>query len=218
MTDTSEMVKDLRATLEARKGQRDLLQKSINELQLKIRKEKRSWVRHNKALVIVRQVGLATQKQLEYHLAEQVSLAMLAVFDDPYELVVNFQEKREKTEVELLFSRRGVCYPPIGNVGGGVIDIASLALRIAYLSMRQDKKVRPVLLLDEPFSRLKGEDANRRALAVVREMSKRLGIQIIMISDERISREDIFRNADRVFHVSRGKDGVSKVVSWEGGE
>jgi len=218
MTDISEMVKDLRATLEARKGQRDLLQKSINELQLKIRKEKRSWVRHNKALVIVRQVGLATQKQLEYHLAEQVSLAMLAVFDDPYELVVNFQEKREKTEVELLFSRRGVCYPPIGNVGGGVIDIASLALRIAYLSMRQDKKVRPVLLLDEPFSRLKGEDANRRALAVVREMSKRLGIQIIMISDERISREDIFRNADRVFHVSRGKDGVSKVVSWEGGE
>lgn len=218
MTDISEMVKDLRATLEARKGQRDLLQKSINELQLKIRKEKRSWVRHNKALAIVRQVGLATQKQLEYHLAEQVSLAMLAVFDDPYELVVNFQEKREKTEVELLFSRRGVCYPPIGNVGGGVIDIASLALRIAYLSMRQDKKVRPVLLLDEPFSRLKGEDANRRALAVVREMSKRLGIQIIMISDERISREDIFRNADRVFHVSRGKDGVSKVVSWEGGE
>lgn len=218
MTDISEMIKDLRATLEARKGQRDLLQKSINELQLKIRKEKRSWVRHNKALVIVRQVGLATQKQLEYHLAEQVSLAMLAVFDDPYELVVNFQEKREKTEVELLFSRRGVCYPPIGNVGGGVIDIASLALRIAYLSMRQDKKVRPVLLLDEPFSRLKGEDANRRALAVVREMSKRLGIQIIMISDERISREDIFRNADRVFHVSRGKDGVSKVVSWEGGE
>lgn len=218
MTDISEMVKDLRATLEARKGQRDLLQKSINELQLKIRNEKRSWVRHNKALVIVRQVGLATQKQLEYHLAEQVSLAMLAVFDDPYELVVNFQEKREKTEVELLFSRRGVCYPPIGNVGGGVIDIASLALRIAYLSMRQDKKVRPVLLLDEPFSRLKGEDANRRALAVVREMSKRLGIQIIMISDERISREDIFRNADRVFHVSRGKDGVSKVVSWEGGE
>ncbi len=99
-----------------------------------------------------------------------------------------------------------------------MIDIASLALRIAYLSMRQDKKVRPVLLLDEPFSRLKGEDANRRALAVVREMSKRLGIQIIMISDERISREDIFRNADRVFHVSRGKDGVSKVVSWEGGE
>lgn len=31
---------------------------------------------------IVKQVGLLTQKQLEYHLAEQVSLAMKAVFDN----------------------------------------------------------------------------------------------------------------------------------------
>jgi hypothetical protein len=168
-------------------------------------------LRHEKALEIVKQVGLATQKQLEYRLSEQVSLAMEAVFDDPYELKINFQEKRGKTEVELLFSRRNLEFPPLGNAGEGTIGVAALALRIAYWSMRRDKKVRALLLLDEPFVRLKGVEANKRALAVLQEISNKLGMQIIMISDERISREDIIANADKVFYVSQGKNGISKI-------
>lgn len=204
-------IQSLRHELEQRKGRRDQLQGAMESLQQRIKDGKRQRIRHEKALEIVKQVGLATQKQLEYHLAEQVSLAMEAVFDDPYTLVVDFQEKRGKTEVALLFSRRGMEFPPMGNAGGGAIDIASLALRIAYWSMRQDKKVRPLLLLDEPFSRLKGEDANKRALALVQEISKQLGIQVIMVSDERIPREDIIDNADKVFEISQNRKGHSKV-------
>lgn len=201
----------LRRELEYRKGQRDQLQSEIKKLEENIFLNKRIGHRHERALEIVKQVGLTTQKQLEYHLTEQVSLAMEAVFDDPYQLVVNFQEKRGKTEVELLFSRRDMEFPPMGSAGGGAIDVACLALRIAYWSLRQDKKVRPVLILDEPFSQLKGEEANKRALAIIREISQNLRLQIIMVSDERIPREDIIANADKVFQVSQGKDGVSEV-------
>ncbi len=204
-------IQSLRNKLEYRKGQRDKIQDTINSLKAKIKTDKQNLVRHEHALEIVKQVGLATQKQLEYHLSEQVSLAMEAVFDDPYELIVNFLEKRGKTEVDLLFSRRGLTFSPMGNAGGGAIDIGSLALRIAYWAIREDKKVRPLLLLDEPFSRLKGQNANQRALAIIREISHQLGLQIIMISDERVSREDIIANADRVFQVSRDKQGVSEV-------
>ena len=185
------MIQRLRKKLEYKKGQRDRLQQSIDRLSEIISLDTKNARRHEKALEIVKQVGLATQKQLEYHLSEQVSLAMEAVFDDPYHLKVNFREKRGKTEAEILFCRRDMELPPIGFTGGGVIDIASLALRIAYLSMRQDRKVRPFLLLDEPFSRLKGENANKRALAIIQEISRNLGLQIIMISDERVPREDI---------------------------
>jgi len=202
---------DLRKELEQRKGKQDQLQQTINRLSQEIKEDKRQIIRHERALAIVKQVGLSTQKQLEYHLSEQVSLALEAVFDDPYKLKVNFQEKRGKTEVELLFCRRGMEFPPLGNAGGGAINVASLALRIAYWTMRQDKKSRSLLLLDEPFSRLKGEDANRRALGIVQEISKKLDLQIIMISDERIPRQDILSHADRVFEVSQDKDGTSKV-------
>jgi len=204
-------LKRLRAELEQRKGKRQQLEQTIEKINKEIVTDKRQIIRHERALAIVKQVGLSTQKQLEYHLSEQVSLALEAVFDDPYKLKVNFQEKRGKTEVELLFCRRGMEFPPLGNAGGGAINVASLALRIAYWTMRQDKKSRPLLLLDEPFSRLKGEDANRRALAIVQEISKKLGLQIIMISDERVSREDIISNADKVFQVSQGRNGVSQV-------
>ncbi len=203
----------LRSKLENRKGQRDQLQRSIDSLSQKIKMGRRSLIRHERALEIVKSVGLSTQKQLEFHLSQSVSLAMEAVFDDPYKLKINFQEKRGKTEVELLFTRRDLEFPPIGSAGGGTIDVASLALQIAYWSMRQDRRVRPLLLLDEPFSRLKGVDANRRALAIVQEISNRLGLQIIMVSDERVSREDIIDNADKVFHVSQSRDGVSKVAA-----
>lgn len=203
-------IQTLRHQLERKKGERDQLQQTISALKQKINLDKRIANRHERAMEIVKQVGLATQKQLEYHLAEQVSLALEAVFNDPYRLKANFIEKRGKTEVELLFCRRDMEFPPIGSAGGGAIDIASLALRIAYWSMRQDKKVRPLLLLDEPFSRLKGEEANRRALAIIQELSRNLGLQIIMISDERVNREDIVNNADRVFHVTQGRDGISQ--------
>lgn len=205
------MIQRLRKKLEYKKGQRDRTQQSIDRLEDEISFGKRISRRHEKALEIVKQVGLATQKQLEYHLSEQVSLAMEAVFDDPYHLKVNFQEKRGKTEVELLFCRRDMEFPPIGSAGGGAIDIASLALRIAYLSMRRDKKIRPFLLLDEPFSRLKGEDANKKALAIIQEISRNLGLQIIMVSDERVPREDIISNADKVFETSQNRKGESRV-------
>lgn len=205
----------LRNQLEHRKGQRDQITRNVEEVSETIRMSVRLINRYERALEIVKHVGLMTQKQLEYHLAEQVSLAMEAVFDDPYQLKVNFQEKRGKTEAEILFVRRGMEFPPIGSSGGGAIDIASFALRVAYWSMRQDKKVAPVLLLDEPFSQLKGEDANKRALAVVQEISKQLNVQIIMVSDERIPREDIVDNADRVLHVSQNRKGISSTREVE---
>ena len=204
-------IQNLRNQLERKKGERDQLQQIIDTLKQKIQKDKRMAIRHEKALEIVKQVGLITQKQLEYHLSEQVSLAMEAVFDDPYTLKVNFLEKRGKTEVELLFCRRDMEFPPEGNAGEGAIGVASLALRLAYWSMRNDKKVRPLMLLDEPFIRLKGEDANRRALAIVKEISKSLGLQIIMVSDERVSREDIIANADRVFRITQDRSGMSRI-------
>jgi len=216
VTDSSRRdLRDLRNKLERRKGRRDQLLRSVEDLKERIRRDKRSLLRHERALEIVKRVGIATQQQLEYHLAEQVSLAMEAVFDDPYRLKVNFIEKRGQTEVEFLFVRRDMEISPLGSAGGGAIDVASLALKIAYWSMRRDKKIRPLLLLDEPFSQLKGIDANRRALAIIQEISRRLGLQIIMISDERVSREDIISNADRVFHISQSKKGVSKAVLVE---
>jgi len=203
-------INDLRQRLERRKGRQLQIQHDLKETEKQLRINQQQLSQYERSLEIVKIVGLQTQKQLEYHLAEQVSLALAAIFDDPSELIINFQEKRGKTEAELLFKRRNLIVPPIGFVGRGAVDVASLALRLAYWTMRQNKKTRPVLLLDEPFARLKGEVANKRALVLLNEISQELEIQIIMISDERVPREVIIENADKVFLVTQQK-GISSV-------
>ena len=134
-------IKQLRNKLEYLKGQRDQLQKTIDDLKEKIRDDKRTLIRYERALEIVKQVGLLTQKQFEYHLAEQVSLAMEAVFDNPDQLKVNFQEKRGRTEAEILFVKGNLEFPPLGNAGGGTIDVAIISFTDGLLVMRRDKKI-----------------------------------------------------------------------------
>lgn len=202
-------IKELRQELEQRKGKKAQIEQDISQTRQQYRNAKRGYSQHERALEIVKLVGLKTQKELEFHLAEPVSLGLAAVFDDPYQLVVNFQSKRGKTEAELFLERRNLKIPPIGFTGKGARDVTAFVLRPVYMSMQQEK-VRPVLLLDEPFAGLKGNTANMRALELVKEISHELKIQIIMISDERVPREDIIENADRTFLITQ-KKGKSEI-------
>ncbi len=206
-------IKQSRALLEQQKGKKRAIENEIYQIEQKVRQLKRLENRHDRALTIVKQVGLQTQQQLEYRLSEQVSLALATVFNDPYELVVEFVERRGKTEADIYYKRRNLRVMPFGFVGGGAIDVGAFALRVAYLMMRQDTHIRPSLFLDEPFKGLKGHEANIRALKLLMNVSnnKKCPIQIITISDERIPREDIIEYSDRVFLV-QNNSGVSKVI------
>lgn len=165
--------------------------------------------RHEQAREIIREVGLKTQQQLSFHISDIASLALEAVFKDPYQLKANFVQRRNKTECDLLFIRDEAEIDPIEASGVGAVDVASFALRVASWSMERPR-THNTIMLDEPFKHLKGAEANQRVLDMINEVSKRLGIQIIMVSDERIPREDIIAAADRVFEVSI-KDRVSQI-------
>ena len=90
------------------------------------------------------------------------------------------------------------------------MNVAAFALRVALHNLQNPRK-RAILVLDEPFQNVKGEEANIKCIQMVKEVSKRLGLQIIMISDERVPMKDIEEGADRV-HTIKIKKGVSYVV------
>ena len=157
----------------------------------------------------MRVVALKTQEQIQFHIGDLTSMALEAVFDDPYELVVEFVKRRNKTECDLYFARDGNKIDPLSASGGGAVDVAAFALRIASWSMTRPH-TRNVIILDEPFKHLKGHEANLRVLEMAREVSKKLNLQIIMVSDERIPKEDIIDNADKVFETKIRK-GITTV-------
>lgn len=145
-------------------------------------------------------MALKTQQQLSYNISGIASMALETVFDTPYELQLDFVERRNKTECDIYFVREAIHIDPFSG-GGGAIDVAAFALRVALWSMASPKS-RPTLILDEPFKHLKGEEANKRVLQMVSQISKKLGLQVIMVSDERVSRETTIEFADKLFETS----------------
>ena len=198
-------IKDIRITLERRKGEFNQLQKQQKEVQLKRRETKRGLIRHEQAREVIREVGLKTQQQLQYHISDITTMALDAVFPDPYEMVVEFVQRRNKTECDLYFERDGMRADPLTAAGGGPLDVAAFALRIASWSMRRPRS-RATIILDEP---LKYVSANlqEQASAMLKEVSKRLDIQFIIVTHEPV----LTSYADRVFEVEM-KRGKSKIV------
>ena len=145
------ILRDIRYKVEQYKGRRAQVLHDLEDAQEKVKQYKRSIRQHEQAKTILREVGLKTQQQLQYHISGIVSLALDAVLqDDPYEFKVEFIQRRNKTECDLYFERDGNRVDPLMAAGGGAVDVASFALRIASWSM-QRPRTRAVIVMDEPF-------------------------------------------------------------------
>jgi len=200
-------IQELRNKLEREKGQKFQLAKTIISLTDQIKESKRELHRHEQAREVIREVGLKTQEQLQVHISDITSLALEAVFDDPYELIAEFVQRRNKTECDLYFSRRGSRVDPLEASGGGAVDVASFALRIAAWSMQSPKR-RNVIILDEPMKFLDTQtDRLEKASQMLKELSERLGLQFILVTHT----DTLTQYADRVFRVRQSKGGVSHV-------
>lgn len=194
----------LRQELEQRKGRAAQLEQELKECKRALKLVDRDLQKHEQAREVVKKVGLATQQQLEYHFSDIVTSALEAVFPNPYALSVKFVERRGKTECDIGFARDGDVLDPLSASGGGAVDIASFALRIAAWSMLTPRSS-SILILDEPFRYLSSNLQNK-AGEMLREVTKKLGLQLLIITHE----EELENCADKIFQV-RQRKGVSEV-------
>ena len=198
------VVRQLREKLEQAKGEQAKLNRSIEQTSTDIQQGKKSLKRHEEAREIIKTVGLETQQQLQYHISDITSLALNAVFSDPYKLLVEFVQRRNKTECDLLFKRGETTVEPLSGSGGGAVDVASFALRVASWSM-QEGNSENVIILDEPLHWL-STDLQDYASQMIKELSEKLGLQFIIVTHE----ETLSEYADKIFQVTM-KAGKSKV-------
>jgi DNA repair exonuclease SbcCD ATPase subunit len=197
-------IQQFRTTLERQKGKRNQIESTIIKIELEIKEKQRDLKRHEEAREIIKTVGLRTQQQLQYNISDITSLALEAVFNDPYELQVEFVQRRNKTECDLFFIRNENKIDPLSASGGGAVDVAAFALRIASWSM-QNPHSRNTIVMDEPL-RFLSADHQEKASQMIKEISKRLNIQFIIVTHESI----LTSYADKVFETSI-KNGVTKI-------
>ena len=134
------------------------------------------------ALLIFQNVAKEVQQQVHQQVSELVTRCLADVFDDPYEFRIEFVSQRNKTEAVLVFIRDGVQVDPMTASGGGVLDVASFALRLAALLLTQPKR-RRLLVLDEPF-RFVSRDYRPRVASLIKELAKELEVQFVLVTHD----------------------------------
>lgn len=155
-----------------------------------VRQEQKNYVEAEDNLInaeeaqqIIQNVAIAVQEDAHDKIAAVVSRCLEAVFDEPYEFRIHFERKRGRTEAVLMFVRGDlVLLDPINEAGGGVIDVAAFALRLACLVLERPIR-RRILILDEPFAKIRGERNRQRMRALLETLTEEFGIQIILCID-----------------------------------
>ena len=194
------VIGSLRTKYEQAIGQRDMLKKQLTDTEIRIETQEAHLENCLKARSIIQTVAETTQRKLESHISNLVTMALAAVFPDPYTFILRFVKRREKTEADLLFVKDGNEGSPMDISGGGPLDVASFALRTATWAI---KPTRNVLILDEAF-RFVSRDLQSKCSEMVKHLSVKLGLQFLIVSHI----PEIMECADKVFAITN-KDGVS---------
>lgn len=197
-------IKDMRLELERRKGQRDQVLKDLERQEADNKTHYLQSLYCEEAQTVIIEVAKITQSELEYHIGDLVTLALASVFDDPYEMGIEFVQRRNRTECDLFFIKDGKRVDPMTASGGGAVDVASFALRLSLWSLA-NPRTRNTIVFDEPF-RFLSKGLQPKASSMLKDISEKLNLQVIMVTHS----EDLVDGADKIMNVYQRR-GISYI-------
>jgi DNA repair exonuclease SbcCD ATPase subunit len=132
------------------------------------------------AQTLAQNVAQSVQQRVHDRIARVVTQCLQSVFDEDYEFKIHFERKRGKTEARLVFQKEGREVDPLTASGGGLVDVAGFALRLACLSLTRPA-LRRLVVLDEPFKFVSREFRSRLS-HLFHTLSEEMGFQFIMVT------------------------------------
>lgn len=183
------------------KGQKNLLEAQSTKLKGELNQLKEDQMALEEAQTLLQMIAKETQEQFKIHIEDIVQLALDACFPEIYRFSIVFEIKRGKTEATLLFWKGDHTIDPIEESGGGVVDLAAFALRIACWSLGNTDNV---VVLDEPF-RFLSKDLQPQAAEIMKRISHKLNLQFIMVTHNK----ELIECSDKVFEVIINENGIS---------
>jgi DNA repair exonuclease SbcCD ATPase subunit len=200
--------KELKDKLNRKLGERDVKLHEYNKCISNIKDYKKNVITYENAITLVNTLAQEIQTKLQYHISDLSSSILQSVFEEDYEVILEFVKRRGKTEADIKIKKNGFVMNPKDSASGGERDLISFALRLVSWSLQKPKS-RNVMLLDEVFKNLSVEYQDN-AGEMLKEISSKLGVQIIMITHK----EKLIEHADKVFNITM-KDNISKVEEYE---
>ena len=153
-------------------------------------------------LAISRKAAGLVQDSLATKVSGIVTKALRTVFESDIEFVAEFVERRNVSECDLYVRENGEVYDILKGRGGGLADVCSLCLQIAFIIMSGKRRI---LFADE-IARHIDSAAQDRFAAVLSDLCRELQFTIVTVTHA----QPLVEVADRVFTVTQ-KKGVSYV-------
>ena len=164
------------------KGQRKILRDQVRSSKQIIKETEQELEDHQEARRLISLASELAQKQFKNSVENLVTSAIRGVFGPGYAFVLDIRKSRNKTECRPLVQEGDELYEPKDDMGGGIVDVISIAWRFVMWSLK--KKTRPFFLLDEPFKFVgKGEMLDKAGQLLVK-LSRKLKVQILIITHE----------------------------------
>lgn len=198
-------IKEYRRQLERDRGRQRQIQEDVELIKKEIKKKQKDLINTEQAQLILQKVAKDTQQELEYHISELTSTALVSVFNDPYSFHLEFIENNGKTEALMRFERAEKLFDPMGDSGGGVVDLAALTLRVSLKRLKKNQS-RGIIILDEP-AKFVSRDIVPNVAKFISLISHKLGIQFIIVTHI----PEFIEEADKVFRVTKNRRKVSIV-------
>jgi len=161
--------------------------------------------------VLLTKVSDYARRQLVERIEETVTAALQTVLaDDSLRFKIEMRELSGKPSAEWrVVSRYGnteISNNPEDARGGGIVDIVSLALRLALLELSRPRPEGPVIL-DEPAKMVSAEYAENLAY-FLRSYAQKTGRQFIVVTHN----ETLAQAGDRAYKVTKNENGISEVT------
>ena len=134
--------------------------------------------------------------------------ALQAIYDEELRLECDFNIKRDRSAVTLRYVKKlsdGSLLKRVPEGSGcGVSDVVAFALRMVLIKATGCE---PILIADEPFKWL-GRDQIPRAAKLLKYLSEKLGVQIILTSHH----PDLRDMADVAYQFKLDENGITQIV------
>lgn len=194
------------------KGKRDQLLEQKSGLEKSLQKAIDNIDILEKVKVLLQKVSEFAREQSRAQIEALVTNCLQYIFDSSLEFKIEIGEVRGRPEAEFyVISKYGgteIKTKPQDARGGGVIDIISLAIRIAMLECSNLDNKGPIIL-DEPAKHVSDDYINQVA-EFLKQVTRMFNRQVIMVTHNR----HLSEMSDKWYRIEI-QDGVS-VVTQEG--
>ncbi|MFS0786957.1 ATP-binding protein [Shouchella sp. 1P09AA] len=188
---------------------RNVIQERVNDAKVALEEYAETLDTYEKARILLQQSAEYARKQAKQQMETLVTNALQYVFGPMISFEIELEEHGSRAVAEMYvvsdYDGMKVKTKPQDARGGGVVDIVTLALRVALMETTQPKQAGP-LLLDEPGKHVSGEYTHY-LYEFLKSLSTMFGRQIIMITHN----HHLTESSDRALMVTI-RDGISHVV------